>query len=544
MKNDGIKNFSIPEWAENEAQEADGLDLLGLRNVAQTISNYCLNGITTISPQIRYLGIRSWILQIYANCNFPDHYSAFLKFGSKLEAAVAIGILLNESSVAGVIGSTKALEIIAKGDKEILMEKLVKNQIAINNYTGPSNNLSISFPRESGITGLTNEHGKLLAKSIMTKVANTNIVKMILEEKKIESFNRDDLVVLGQILSINNIPDDEREILLEILLPTEPSPNGWENDIRRIATYTLLLQLAQDNQRIPTLDIFFEEILNPKNETNKGLLEIYNGWLCFLIRDSIAVAHEVTLQFVKSELGVESKKYFPRDVIIRNLINDSSSMENELKSLGLMNSNEKIENLHFMDIYKNLEKQINQNEFDLSMQRWKNSSLNELNLIKTLEGNSPGAVCLVPIVWLISYFRLNGNIDQDNVAINLLSRGGWERLGLKEVIFPTIEIWKKENPTYLLIVGELISRTVDQHLRISWSRMATDVKKDISVIKVDGENWKYRKNFYAGRTAPRIREAIGWLKQLKLINENGITSEGEEILNCGYNSLENFYNHK
>ncbi len=32
---DGIKNISIPEWAENEAKEAGGLDLLGLRNVAQ-----------------------------------------------------------------------------------------------------------------------------------------------------------------------------------------------------------------------------------------------------------------------------------------------------------------------------------------------------------------------------------------------------------------------------------------------------------------------------------------------------------------------------
>ena len=118
---DGIKNISIPEWAENEAIEAGGFDLLGLRNVAQSIGNYCLNGITTISPQIRYLAIRSWIIQMYADCKLPDHYSTFLKFGSKLEAAVAIGILLNKSSVNGVIGRTKALEIIAKDEKEIIL---------------------------------------------------------------------------------------------------------------------------------------------------------------------------------------------------------------------------------------------------------------------------------------------------------------------------------------------------------------------------------------------------------------------------------------
>ena len=543
MKNDGIKNFSIPEWVESSATDAGGLDLLGLRNVAQSISNYCLNGITTISPQIRYLSIRSWITQMYAKCELSDDYSSFLEFGSKLESAVAIGSLLNNSTMTGIVGGTKAHEIIEESNSIIDLERLVQ-QLIINMYTGPSTDLGIAFHRESGITGLTKERGERLANAIMDKVVNTKFVQKVLVNKKVGKASRNDLIELGRILSISKIPDDERDILLEILMPTDPGAYVGENDIRRIATYTILLQLAQDNQRIPTLDIFFEEILNPKNGNNKGLLEIYNGWLCFLIRDSIAVAHEVTLQFVKSELGVETKKSFPRNVIIRSLINDSSSMENELRSLGLMNSNEKIENLHFMDIYKSLEKQINQSEFDLSMQRWKNSSLNELNLIKTLEGNSPGAVCLVPIVWLISYFRLNGNLDHDDVAVNLLSRGRWERFGLKEVIFPTIEKWQIENPTYLTIVGELISRTVDQHLRIAWSRLATDISKDVSIIKADGNKWQYKKDFYAGRTAPRIREAIGWLKQLKLINENGITSEGEEILNRGYNSLEHFYNHK
>ena len=62
------------------------------------------------------------------------------------------------------------------------LEKLVKTQIAINNYTGPSNNLGISYARKSGITGLTNERGKPLANVIMTKVIDTNVVKKILRE--------------------------------------------------------------------------------------------------------------------------------------------------------------------------------------------------------------------------------------------------------------------------------------------------------------------------------------------------------------------------
>ena len=123
---DGIKNISIPEWVENEAKEAGGLDLLGLRNVAQSIGNYCLNGITTISPQIRYLAIRSWIIQMYAECQLPDDYSTFLKFGSKLEAAVAIGTFINNPNIIGVVGGTKASEIIEKSGTTVKIERLVQ----------------------------------------------------------------------------------------------------------------------------------------------------------------------------------------------------------------------------------------------------------------------------------------------------------------------------------------------------------------------------------------------------------------------------------
>ena len=97
---------SYPEWVEN-ASIVQGLDLLGLRNVAQNISNYCLNGITTISPQVRYLGIRSWIIKMYQMCDLPDHYSTFLEFASKLEGAVAIGTLLNNPQMTGVVGSVR-----------------------------------------------------------------------------------------------------------------------------------------------------------------------------------------------------------------------------------------------------------------------------------------------------------------------------------------------------------------------------------------------------------------------------------------------------
>ncbi len=103
---DGLKNISYPEWVNDDAKIVGGLDLLGLRNVAQTISNHCLNGITTISPQVRYLGIRSWFILLYEKCGLPDSYSTFLDFTSKIESAVAIGSILYKPNIVGVVGST------------------------------------------------------------------------------------------------------------------------------------------------------------------------------------------------------------------------------------------------------------------------------------------------------------------------------------------------------------------------------------------------------------------------------------------------------
>ena len=538
---DGIKNISLPKWAIDETNTAGGLDLLGLRNVAQTISNHCLNGITTISPQVRYLGIRSWFIQIYEKCGLADSYSPFLDFTSKIESTVAIGTILYKPNIVGVVGSTLAKEIIDESNGQINVKRLVQ-QLVLNMYTGPSIDLGICFNRDSGITGLTKERGLPLASLLMDKVQNTDLVKRVLKEKKVETFSRDELIELGQILSVDEIPEDERELLLDIVIPTEPRPSGWNNDIRRIATYTFLLQLADDNQALPAIDDYFNAISRPSKYSDSHLKEIVNGWHCYLIRDALAVAHENALQFVVDEMNVNPQKTSTRDRIIKEVISDSVSIEKELKTMGLLASDESYEQLTILNIYNKIKDLIKTDSiWDQGIYRWSNQNLIEPELIKRFQTNNLGAVGLIPVVWLITYFRLKDGIDEDITIIKLLSRGGWGRLGLKEVIFPTVEDWKNKDPLYSQVLGELIGRTVDQHVRIAWSRVATDINRDVSVLSVDGDKWKYKKDFFSGRTASRLSQATGWLKQLKLLDGNGITTDGKEVLERGYNSLNEYY---
>ena len=538
---DGLKNISYPEWVTDDAKIVGGLDLLGLRNVAQTISNHCLNGITTISPQVRYLGIRSWFIHLYEKCGLGDSYSPFLDFCSKIESAVAIGSILYKPNIVGVVGSTLAKEIIAESDNQINIKRLV-SQLVLNMYTGPSIDLGICFNRNSGITGLTEERGLPLAKLLMQRVENTELVKTVIKEKNVDSFNRDQLIELGKLLSVDELPEDERELLLDIIIPSEPSPTGWNNDIRRIATYTYLLQLTNDSNSLPSIHEYFNNISKPSDYYDSHLKEILSGWHCYLIRDILAIAHENALESIVNELNVDQKMTLTRDKIINTVMSDTVSMNKELKTLGLIRNKESFEEVNFLTIYKRIENAIEENQvLEDGINRWGNEKLDELALIDKFQSNNFGTLCLIPVVWLIAYFRLKDGINENLRVINLLSRGGWGRIGLKDVIFPTIENWKDEDPMFSQVIGELISRTVDQHVRIAWSRMATDINKDVSVLSVDGDKWKYKKDFVSGRTASRLSEATGWLKQLKLISDDGITSDGKEILRRGYESLDKYY---
>ncbi len=81
------------------------------------------------------------------------------------------------------------------------------------------------------------------------------------------------------------------------------------------------------------------------------------------------------------------------------------------------------------------------------------------------------------------------------------------------------------------VAADLAHRVVQQHLQIAWSRMQADLNRDVALLTAEGNKWFSRgKGYVGGRTASRIQQALGWLSQLRLIDNNGITSDGELVL--------------
>ena len=78
-----------------------------------------------------------------------------------------------------------------------------------------------------------------------------------------------------------------------------------------------------------------------------------------------------------------------------------------------------------------------------------------------------------------------------------LSYQGFGRLGVEQVILPTLSDMLARDVTVAQAIFELAYRTVDQHLRIAWSRLAYG--RDSALMSTEGELWFYRRSFYAGR---------------------------------------------
>jgi hypothetical protein len=91
---------------------------------------------------------------------------------------------------------------------------------------------------------------------------------------------------------------------------------------------------------------------------------------------------------------------------------------------------------------------------------------------------------------------------------------------LAAVVLPKIEAFCHEKRSFLDVMAELVTRTVQQHVRVAWSRLATPQGKDVAVLIADLDTWARHNVFRAGRTDSRLWVAIGWLAQLGFVPSN------------------------
>ena len=94
-----------PSQVSSGARPTRGIDVLGVRLPVQDVGAELLDGVTTVTQTVRYLGLRAWIARRYALARLPNAWGPFSDFAGRVEAAVAIGNLLVDPGTPGLIGS-------------------------------------------------------------------------------------------------------------------------------------------------------------------------------------------------------------------------------------------------------------------------------------------------------------------------------------------------------------------------------------------------------------------------------------------------------
>lgn len=523
------KTIKPPEWVDSGSELTGGLDLLGLRVPVQTIGGALLDGVTSVSPSVRYIGFRAWLIHRYAESRRPDSWREFTNFAGYVESALVLGNLSRQRTIYGLIGADEGLVRLDASSSRLELSALVKTPAATV-YAGPSDQLGVSWSRGEKSPGLSGERGKPLALAMEETLGKVPLVGRLLSSHPPGKAGRDELEELGEIATIDRIPGVERDALLAAVVPVKP----LSREHARIGTYAALLLLAKQNSTIPTETDLFRAACSLKRFGEPLLDPIADGWLTYCVRDAIAVSHEAALAAVIGELmpAPESGEAgMDGTEVVQELMARTEEHNAPMRSLKLLGADESLFDFSFRQFYKRVETRLGRGlKQERGIARWA-SPLAEPDLYNAALRAGAGALSLAVLSWIIAEIRVGEAVREDlSIGANL-SYQGRRRLGLREVILPETERLLRDDPPFRSVAAAFAHQVVQQHLQIAWSRLQVDPQRDVALLTAEGRRWYSRgKAFGGGRTLSRLQQAIGWMQQLGLIDEDGTTSDGDIVL--------------
>lgn len=519
-----------PTLVVTESRDTRGLDLLGLRNAALKVSLKHLNGINTITPTIRYLSLYAWIVKRYYELNDQYDSKAFLRFARKVEAAFVFANILKEPGTTNLVGGSGANDQIESGADQISLEPLVK-QPASKIYAATAEDLGISWTKKRAV-GLTEERGEKLADAFSSCLSNNPTLSNIDSASDSQSVPLNELAKLAETLHISSISKPEYEVLSESIIPSEP----LDNEVERLRTYTLLLHLIDAAKSPLDENGILEKIASVDlKDTPSSLHRAVHGWTKYLTRDLLTACHESAVASVCHQiltLEPDTKRMNSNDVIDQFF----RTADFDLSSFGYRDISPSTPINEFCDQTLDL---LGSRDTSGPLCRW-SSGTHEVTLANMLIQSQRyvEVATYCPLAWLLVSVR-HGFFDKLGEDEFIELDAGPARLGITSIVMPKLREWIDENTPYEEACRYLLSRSVDQHLRIAWTRLAREPLKDGSVLSSDAGDWICVKPMKAGRPAARLDQALNWLKQLALTDESGLTPKGVDQLATGIEVLHN-----
>jgi hypothetical protein len=263
------------------------------------------------------------------------------------------------------------------------------------------------------------------------------------------------------------------------------------------------------------------------------LHSICDGWVHFVVRDLLVLVHEAAVFNVLKQLCLlpRQEKRQSSQGVIAALI--SGNLDSGLNGLGLQIS----AGQPIRDLCMAVADACGPTTELRGLNRWGGGLSEKLLFEKRSWLQSPDGLALLPVAWILAAHRLEPCVLRRSSSAELDDIAGAYRIGVGAVVIPEVAKWRTASTSVREVVAWLIHRSVDQHLRIAWSRLAREPFKDVSLIHSDGEEWVYQRDFNPGRATSRLYQALNWLSQLGFLNANGLTTEGSALLDAGLTTL-------
>ena len=80
--------------------------MLGLRAPVQQIGNQRFDGVTTVTPKLRYPSVLTWIIWRYSQARLPDAWGPFEQFIEAQEAMIVLAYRLKSRDIGNLVGVT------------------------------------------------------------------------------------------------------------------------------------------------------------------------------------------------------------------------------------------------------------------------------------------------------------------------------------------------------------------------------------------------------------------------------------------------------
>lgn len=516
---------AAPQWTDME--ETRGLDPLGMQSLCVSLYQSLLPGISNVTLRIRYYGLYAWLSSRYAQDLRNTSSAEWQRYIRRAEALYALAVRHANQNEGGIAGSRWASRLLREGVEVMEFHPATDRLPGVPQYLKQAMGaFGAAYGSQLFAIGVLTNAGKHKV-PVPTEVVGQHLAAAfaraigdaadrflhIAARGTVTTAELDSLA----FMSPSKIQDGPERDAYESILFVRAA-RGDDDDARRRRTLELVLHLTARMGRLPrsddlrwsaysgrTLTGALLDLPTQELETQRFSWSVYHG------NDLLHIAYETLLKHALQTLARYPAGLTPEALeadVVGGLMDEWGSAPRTWREL--------------------------EDQTDLADNPWSEADeTSECNLTQAaLAVSAASTQCeadtakdAVTLLAVLSkrftaveekYFSVLGQSAQNEVVHSLRS----ELRFLRD---------HEDEPLAAMLRKLLRNRILERHLWVAFQKL--NFQKDYTFL-IESQEGRLRTRQLDGpvSTNPRLEPAIGFLQDLSLVDQEGLTSRGQAVL--------------